>query len=119
MSAGSPLQLPIADMRNQNVQLMRICSTDLKKHQPEFGKLSVTHFADNPIQTLLPVPENEREEFYSLQVEMCRNVLVLAYHDNELVGFCTGSILKYKACEEVSQNNERLPRGGSQGDIDV
>ena len=100
-------------MRNQNVQLIRACSSDLKKHQTKLAKFSVTHFAQNPLHTLLPVPENEREEFYTSS----RDLLVLAFYEDELVGFCTGSVLKYKDYEEVSQNNERLP-SGSQGDID-
>ena len=74
----------------------------MEKHKTEVAKLSVNHFAHNPLHKLLPVPENHREEFFTQN----RDVLVLAYHEDELVGFRTASILTYKTFLEVNQNNK-------------
>lgn len=116
---GKNVTLLKTRMSEHNVQLIR---GETETHKTKVVKFSVTHLAHNPLHTLLPVPENEREKFYTLDLFYnlefyTQDRLVLAFYEDELVGFCTGSVLKYKHYEEVSQNNESFP-SGSQGDKD-
>ena len=78
-------------MADQNIQLIR---GDIKRQKTEVAKFSVTHL-DSPLRNLLPVPENEREKFYS-RTDFTKDRLVLAFYEDQLVGFCTGNILTYK-----------------------
>ena len=89
-------------MRNENVKLIR---ADWEKYKTELAKFSVFHFAQHPLHALLPVPENEREEFYVKAVFTANPLhLILAFHKAELVGFCSGRILTFKAYQEVCHN---------------
>ena len=85
-------------MEAGKVQLVRC---DLEKHKTELTKFVVAHFSDNPLMKLLPVPENERAEFYG-DLLVNGNMSLLAFYEDELVGCRTGDIHTYEEHLAVS-----------------
>jgi len=85
-------------MTEPNVKLIR---ADLKKHNNELVQFLTSHFAANPLNTLLPLPQPELGWF--MEVMASGNLTVLAFHENELVGCRTGKIVPYRQLLEEQQ----------------
>ena len=85
-------------METGKVKLVRC---NLEKHKTDLTKLVVTHFPDNPLMKLLPIPENERGEFYG-DLLVSGNTSLLAFNGDELVGCRTGDIHTYEEHLAVS-----------------
>ena len=85
-------------MEAAKVQLIR---ADLKKHKTELTKFLVAHFSNNPLNTLLPVPECDLAEFF-IDTVGYGNLTLLAFYEDELVGCRTGNILSYETYHAVS-----------------
>ena len=72
---------------------LKIVRVNLTRDKNDLHKFIVEEFANNPLQTLLPVPLSDREKFFdSLATGNCS---AIAFYGNEIIGCRTGNIVKY------------------------
>jgi len=75
-------------MMNENN--LKIIPATLEEHNCMVSDFTIEHFANNPLNVLLPIPQKEMAEFWKTSLIKDNSFSLLAFRNGELVGYRTG-----------------------------
>lgn len=78
-----------------------ICSNDRNEFDNEITEISLKHFRDNPLFSLLPIPEESLKVFWKISQKKGPTSLV-AKKDGRIIGYRSGAVLSYGDFKKVN-----------------
>ena len=83
------------------MQAFEICSNDRNEFDNEITEISLKHFRDNPLFSLLPIPEESLKVFWKISPKKGPTSLV-AKKDGRIIGYRSGAVLSYGDFKKVN-----------------